>query len=137
MLDALPLLDRLSFMANHAGARHRLLAENIAQANTPGYRAHDLAPFAEMMARDAPGAAPGTVTAARMTRPGHADAAQSSVPSAFVPREIDAPAAPNGNSVIVEEQMLRAAEAESQHRLALRLYAKSAELMRLGLGRLR
>jgi len=34
-------------MATHAGRRQALLAENVANADTPGYRPRDLATFAE------------------------------------------------------------------------------------------
>lgn len=134
MLDDLPLIQRLSLMAAHGSARQRVLSENVAHANTPGFRARDLSTFADLMGPRAIGA--GATPAPKVTRPGHAGAEARSFVNFGVHR-IDTPAAPNGNNVVLEDQVIRAAGAESQHRLALRLYAKSAELMRLGLGRLR
>ncbi|MEL6335189.1 MAG: hypothetical protein AAFQ88_00960 [Pseudomonadota bacterium] len=119
-------------MAAHGAARHRVIAGNLSQANTPGYRAQDVVPFDQMIARSDRGA---SREPARMTRIGHADRPNGEI---AIPRmAIGGPAAPNGNDVVIEDQTLRAAEAESQHRLALRLYDKSIALLRLGLGRLR
>ena len=86
-------------MARHAAARQRVIAENLANADTPGYGARDVPDFAE------------TLTSSfdvRATRPGHATGANE---RATPPPETQAlPTAPNGNSVVVEDQSLRAVE---------------------------
>lgn len=126
MLSDLPLLQDASAMARHAAARQRVIAENLANADTPGYGARDVPEFAE------------TLTSSfdvRATRPGHATGANE---RATPPPETQAlPTAPNGNSVVVEDQILRATAAESQHRLAFTIYSKAIDLMRTGLGRVR
>jgi len=72
---------------------------------------------------------------ARATRPGHAGASEAPrAPRSF---ELPQPPEPNGNSVSVEDQAVRAAEAQHQHAMALAVYSKAVDIFRLGLGRAR
>jgi flagellar basal-body rod protein FlgB len=126
----LTLLRLASSLAAHATARQGLVAENVAHADTPGYRARDLAGFAETL--DAgPGFTPQT------TRPGHLDFGAD--PRGFEAQEIAAFGAetPNGNSVSLEDQMIRAAETRQSHELALGVYRKTMDILRAGIGRAR
>lgn len=127
MIEDLKIFQMASSMARHASARMRVIAENVANADTPGYRARDLQSFSNLVNRDfTPNA----------SRPGHVNAANQSqertrpdlVFLSHVP-------SPNGNSVSIEDQALRAVETQGQHRLARDVYAKSIDIMRLGLGR--
>ena len=124
----LSILNLASALAAHAATRQRLIAENVANADTPGYRARDVADFAAAL-----DAAPGF--AARTTRPGHI--AFGDDPHGFAPREQAALGAetPNGNSVSLEDQMLRAAEVRQSHDLALGVYAKSLAILRATVAR--
>jgi flagellar basal-body rod protein FlgB len=125
---SLQILSLASALAAHASTRQRLIAENVANADTPGYRARDLADFAASLT-----AAPGF--AARATRPGHR--AFGADPHGFEPRAQAALGAgtPNGNSVSLEDQMMRAAAARQEHALALGVYAKSLAILRATVAR--
>jgi flagellar basal-body rod protein FlgB len=122
-------LSLASALAAHAAARQQVLAENVAHADTPGYRARDIADFAAIV--DSQQGA----FAARTTRPGHipfgADA------RGFEPREQTALGAetPNGNSVSLEDQMMRSAEVRQGHEMAIGVYAKSLEILRAAVTR--
>lgn len=117
-------------LASYSSLRQGVIAQNIANADTPGFRARDLLPFAEAYADAA--VAPGGL---RATRPGHLD------PAAPAPRLFAGPAhapgteSPNGNTVGLEDQMMRAAQTRLQHDLALGVYSKSLAILRAGLGR--
>ena len=65
MFDRIDTLRMASSLTAHASARQGLAARNVANADTPGFRAHDLGRFAETY-RSAP------ATELRATRPGHA-----------------------------------------------------------------
>ena len=86
-----------------------MISENVAHADTPGYRARDIADFATTLEST-------PAFAARTTRPGHigfgADA------RGFEPREATAFGAetPNGNTVSLEDQMIRAAGGAAEPR---------------------
>ena len=119
----LEILNLASALAAHAAARQQVISENIAQADTPGYRARDIADFAAIVDE-------GPAFAARLTRTGHT--AFGADPSGFEPREaaVFGAETPNGNSVSLEEQMIRAAEVRQEHDMALGVYAKALEVLR-------
>jgi flagellar basal-body rod protein FlgB len=123
----LTLLRLASSLAAHATARQTVVSENIAHADTPGYRARDIADFSETL--ESPS------MAARTTRPGHMPFGTEA--GGFEAQEIAALGAetPNGNSVSLEDQMMRAAEVRQSHDLALGVYRKSMDILRAGLGR--
>ena len=125
----LNILRLASGLAAHASSRQRVVAENIAHADTPGYRARDVAEFSESLRGGTP------AFAAKVTRPGHL--AFGADPNGFAVREVTALGAesPNGNTVSLEDQMMRAAEVRQSHDMALGVYRKSLDILRASLGR--
>jgi flagellar basal-body rod protein FlgB len=123
----LNVLRLASALAAHATARQQLISENVAHADTPGYRARDIGDFAATL-ETAP-------FAAKVTRPRHVGFGAD--PRGFEAVEAAAFGAetPNGNSVSLEDQMLRAAEVRQEHELALGVYAKSLDILRATLSR--
>jgi len=122
----LTILRMADAMARHAAARHELIARNIANADTAGYRAVDYGSFAAQL---------GDGYSPRATRERHLhgrvdalrfDAEHSAAPDA---------AGPNGNDVSLADQMARAAQAMGAHDRALTIYRKSMDILRMGLGR--
>ena len=128
MFEDLPLIRMASALSRHAGARHRVIAENVANADTPGYRARDVREFAGYV---------NEAFAARATRPGHVTASLNAAqrPAIFVDPSVQPSG--NGNSVSLEAEMVRATETQGQHAMAAAIYRKAHELLRLGLGRAR
>ncbi len=115
-------------MATHAGKRQAMVAQNMANADTPGYKRRDIEPFAAAYDRGGPHAA------MHASRPGHLNGiAQSG--SRWAELTPDAPADPNGNSVSIEEEMLTAVEVKRQHDRALAIYKTSLNVLRASLGK--
>lgn len=127
MFTSLNVFKMAHAMAVHAGQRQALVAENVAHADTPGYRARDLPSFATSFS----GA--GADIAAHATRPGHLFGTGTDGP--VQPRVLDRPASSNGNTVSIEDQMLQAADVKRQHDRALAIYKSSMTLLRTSLGR--
>ena len=50
-METIQLLDLASRKSAWLAARQATLASNVANANTPGYRAKDIAPFADVLAK--------------------------------------------------------------------------------------
>jgi flagellar basal-body rod protein FlgB len=127
MHQNLTLFRMAHAMASHAGTRQAVIAQNIANADTPGYRPRDLVPFADMITGRGD-----LVT--RATRASHLDA----IDPINSPRIIDAKATgqnnPNGNGVSLEEQMLHAVDVKRQHDRALAIYKFSLGMLRSSLG---
>ena len=107
-------------------SRQRVLAQNIANADTPGYRPQDVAPFARLLA-DAAGPDLAVTNAAHLAPAG--GALRGRADRTAMERT------PNGNAVSLDEQALRIAETDSQHSLAVSLHRKYLALFRTALGR--
>lgn len=110
-------------MASHAGTRQALISQNIANANTPDYHAKDIKPFKEVYARR--GALSGDMIS---TRPSHINGQGPGTDWAITTD--DTGAGPNGNSVSVEDQILKGVEVKRQHDRALAIYRSSMKLLR-------
>lgn len=126
MFENLKVLQTAFAMARHAGARQAVTAANMANADTPGYRARSIAPFMNSYN--------GTEqTALRTTRAGHLNNAAKS-PAAQA-KLGDSEPAPNGNSVSLEHEMLNAVEIQREHNRALAIYKHSLDVLRTSIGR--
>lgn len=127
MFDKLEIFKMAQGMATHAAARQSVLSQNIANADTPGYRAKDVAAFADIY-REAP-----KTGSLRQTRDGHLSSSTTdSVSAQFA---VEASVAPNGNSVSLEEEMVKAAETKGQHDTALAIYKSALGIMRSSIGK--
>ena len=123
MFTDLKLLHTASSLARHSVERHAQIAENIANADTPGFKAKDLEPFAEAYAKSERAAA--------------MQAHQSNfAQSAFRAERIDIPgvSSPNGNTVSLEDQMTRSSAAARSHDTAITIYTKALSMLRASLG---
>lgn len=114
MFNDLKVLTEAAALARYAAARQEVIAENIANADTPGFKARDLEPFEAVYSRRL------------QTRDG----------AAAAPRLVENRdgASPNGNTVSLEDQMWRSAAAARQHETAVTLYAKTLSILRVALG---
>ena len=108
-------------------ARQRVLAANIAHADTPGYRPRDLRPFAAMLAGRGEG------VALTRTDPRHIGPAESG-PRPVADRRVPEQAA-TGNAVALDQQALKVAETDTAHALATALRQRWLGMFRAALGR--
>jgi len=126
MYQTLDVFQTAAAMARHAGQRQAVVAQNIANADTPGYHARQIDSFAEVHRKVSP-------TGMRGTRPGHLGRVDAAAGAGAGPRNSEP--APNGNAVSLEQEMLHAVEVAREHSRALTIYRKSMEILRLSLGR--
>jgi len=126
MFDSLALFRLSSGQAAHAAQRQAVTAANVANADTPGFRAGAIDDFAELLrTRPAP--------VLRQTRPGHR-AGQAGAAAARV-HDAGGQAAPNGNTVALEREMVTAIRAGQEQAQALAIYRHGLTVLRLALGR--
>ncbi len=118
MTSDLSILKMASAMAEHASRRHGVISKNIANADTPGYKAKDIAPFAEIYNKAA--------------RTG-AEISDVSQNSKLI--DTNSPADPNGNTVSLEEQMLKSSSTVGKHDLAMLMYRKTLDMMKMAIGK--
>jgi flagellar basal-body rod protein FlgB len=106
------------------GESQKVVAENVANADTPGFRARTTTDFDEMLS--------GARTAGlSVTDPRHIGGTQAAGPV----RAIEDPdvwsTSLDGNSVVLEQQAIRASELGGAYQLAATLYRKGHEFLRL------
>lgn len=118
MMKSTNLQNLVSAMASHAAQRHAVIAENIANSDTPGYKAKDLQPFSEVFHDSQMSTKPIDTSSFSVIESGGGDAYS-----------------PNGNSVSLEEEMMKSAETQNDHALALMLYRKSLSMMKMAVGK--
>ena len=111
--------------------RQEVLTQNIANADTPNYAAHDLkaqsfkgllqpaAPQMQLAATDASHLGP--------TRPGKK--------TDDVVDKKTYESSPTGNGVVLEEQLLKVADTQASYRLAASLYSKHLSMIKAAIGR--
>jgi flagellar basal-body rod protein FlgB len=129
----LPVLDVLRAKMKWHQARQRVLAENVANADTPGFNARELKPLEFQSMVKASGAAG---TDMHVTNVRHISETQSSAEGTEHRREDDSDfdTTPSGNSVVLEEQMMKVAQNQMDYQAATTLYSKSIGLLRMALG---
>lgn len=104
-------------LAAHSATRQGVIATNVAHADTPGYRARDVEDFSETLRRMM-AAPPRTAAEARL-----------------LPVAPGANLSPNGNTVSLETEMVKATEARHQFDLALTVTRSVGTIIRTSLGR--
>jgi len=129
MFDKLEILKMAGSMANHAAARQSVLARNVANADTPGYRTKDIASFAKTYRDSADSFAP------RATRAGHFSGSVASTDDYAPHVDASASVSPNGNSVSLESEMMKSVQTRIQYDTALAVYKSVLGIMRSSLGR--
>jgi flagellar basal-body rod protein FlgB len=128
--EDLPLLGMLKNRMRWLETRQKVLAENVANAETPGYRARDLKKpvFAEMMTASS-GA--GDAVGMAVTSPMHMAATGLSEAQFGARRAPSFETTPDGNSVVMEDEMMKVAETQQDYQVASLLYTKSLSLLKM------
>lgn len=127
------LFKAIGAKMNYLDQRQRVIAQNIANADTPSYQPKDLLPvdFGRVLKE----VTNEPVVRAETTNKLHMPPAN----------EIEAPEnreqkkvyeeAPAGNAVILEEQMVKSARNQMDYNLMTNLYQKNVSMIRMALGR--
>jgi len=111
--------------------RQEVIAQNIANSDTPNYRANDLKEFdPKNIGRDRQ-----FILAMQATTPGHSQGLNK--PQNFKDEEVrkNYEVAPGKNAVILEEQMVKMNENQVDYQTMTRLYAKQKTMFISALGR--
>ncbi len=125
MFQNLDVFRTAMALAQHSGKQQALSAQNIANADTPHYRAVGLPDF-DQTVRDG-------MMDQRATRESHLNGQQDgTLPEA---RERPDTVDPNGNSVSIETEMVSAVDAARAHNRALSIYRSNLNILRASLGR--
>ena len=133
-LPDVPLLSMLRERMTWLNQRQDVLTQNVANADTPGFVARDLKPqdFSdELRQSQDPMPSAGQLM---ITDPRHISLS-SSTSGPFEDYEVrDAEANPNGNSVSLEQEMIKVSDTQAQFQAATNLYAKTITMMKTAIG---
>ncbi|WP_040608972.1 flagellar basal body rod protein FlgB [Pseudooceanicola batsensis] len=118
--------DLASRRMNWLGARQQVIAQNVANSDTPGYKARDVSNFAEVL-RGAGGAGVRTTDSRHIGGVGGGAIDGVNIREDEGAHEVSL----DGNSVALEQQSIKAAEISENYRLAAQLYRKGHEMLTL------
>lgn len=133
-LTDIPLLAGLREKMSFLNARGKVLAENVANADTPNYKARDLKPtdFRAILAgegRSIQAASAGV----RVADPRHIAPTVDGGMAYRVEVRPDAEGSVDGNRVSIEDQMMKVSDTRMQYELASNLYRKAMGLLRIAI----
>ena len=125
-VNGLPILGFLKSAMQWHEARQRVLAENVANADMPGFKPRDLVRMSEGDMRPRP-----TAAAVALTHPAHIAGAPAAGGGSYAEREEQGwETTPDGNSVVLEEQMMKLTQNQMDHQTVAALYGRSLALLR-------
>ncbi len=129
-LSQIPFIAALNRRRAWLEQRQEVLAHNIANADTPGFRPHDLRPltFRRMIDR------PDTRLQLAATRTGHLPGLAAPGPFRSAESRRTYETAPDGNAVVLEEQLAKVDQTKLGHKLVNELYRKHLSFFRIAAG---
>ena len=123
------LLRLMTEKMAYLGQRQAVLAQNVANANTPGFKAKDLAPFSFNDALKE--ASAGMV----VTDPRHIVPASMAGVNASTKKAHSFETVPSGNSVELEQQMMQVSETAVDYQAVTSVYHKIMGLFKTAIGK--
>ncbi|MCZ6839752.1 MAG: flagellar basal body rod protein FlgB [Alphaproteobacteria bacterium] len=128
-----PIMQMMTKRMSWLSRRTEIIAQNVANADTPGFKARDLKPvnFREMVDREAGSRNAGP----RLTNARHLTGTRATL-------SFDTERAPdrfetsiNGNDVSLEQQLTRLGQTQLSYQATTNLYRKHLDMFRIALGR--
>lgn len=138
-LNNIPIMQALKDRLAWLSQKQKVIAENVANADTPGYIAKDLTPqdFSSLLDNAPEQANDGMQMRVHLksSKAGHTGGMGSTSGGANI---IDAKvidASPNGNTVVLEEEMMKMSKTQMEYSMVTNLYKKHVTLLKTALGR--
>jgi flagellar basal-body rod protein FlgB len=123
--------------------RQEVLAQNIAEANTPGYKAKDIKPadFRDVLGQAGRGPAPaamaGRPLTLTVTNPAHFTGVHPGPKTAaeYQVKDRDAPGRLSGNDVVIEDELAKVGQTAMDYELTTNLYKQHIAMFKTALDR--
>jgi flagellar basal-body rod protein FlgB len=138
-LNGIPLFSLMRSKLGYLSERQKVIAQNVANASTPGFTPQDLKEFNKQQGLAGPQSAAAIVAQPAPTDAGVSLGSPLTSHKLSQSRNYVAQAAPdsettlNGNQVVLEEQMLKMSESRSDYEAAIGFYQKSLGLLHLAI----
>ena len=129
-ISDLPIFSMLRTRMNWHQERQRLLAENVANADTPNFRPRDLAPldFGKQVQQASGQLQLALTSPTHLSGPAGTGRFASARPGKYDVR-------PAGNAVNLEDEMMKVAANQMDHQAAISLYSRSMGLLKTAIGK--
>lgn len=132
----IPLFNVMKSKLGYLSERQTLLAQNVANADTPDYKAKDIAApdFKAIATRLQSGTS--NRMPMQLTSPKHLTG-NATANTIFIAenRPTTYEQNPNGNNVVVEEEMMRVAENQAEYQKVLGIYRKTVDMFKIAIGK--
>jgi flagellar basal-body rod protein FlgB len=128
-ISDIPVLSILRHRMQWQQERQRVLAENIANSDTPGFKPKDLVEPDSFLSSPSSSAATGLTR----TDPAHIALSAASTTNSETNKN-DYETRPTGNAVSLEDEMMKVAQNQMDYQAATSLYEKSLGLFKTALG---
>jgi flagellar basal-body rod protein FlgB len=134
-LNKIPVFAALTKRMHWLNQRQKVLAENIANSDTPGYSPKDLKEldFKQELSRSNAKNIKMAVSSSSHIVPTGMD--RSDVSFGKVAQKDVYETTPDGNSVVLEQQLMKVTETKMDYELMTNLYRKHMGMLRTALGR--
>lgn len=129
----LPLFSVLKGRMRWLEERQKVLAENVANADTPRYRSRDLKQLDFNAELNATMQQPRVTLAA--TTPGHISTSTGDSTSFPQGPRGGFETKPSGNAVVLEEEMMKVAQTQLDHQTVTSLYARGLAMIKMAIGK--
>jgi flagellar basal-body rod protein FlgB len=130
-LSQIPLFAMLRDRMGYLSQRQQVIAQNVANSDTPGFQPKDLKAFSFDARLEALRQAQSTA-GPMMTQPNHMSLAHGSAAKRFkTATNRDSETRLDGNAVVLEEEMQKMTDARMNFDAAIGFYQKSLGLIRL------
>ena len=135
MTQDITLFKAISAKMGYLDARQKVLANNVANADTPNYRAKDLTDvdFGSLLKDITSGDRMNVHL--ETTKKGHMPDPNNIEKGEEMKRRATYEVAPAGNAVILEEEIIKANQNTMDYNMMTNLYSKHISMMRTALGR--
>lgn len=128
----MPVFSALTDKMRWHQSRQGLLAENVANAETPGFRGRDLAQYD--FADRSSGFSTATVATAA-TQPMHFSVSSSEGGAFGAQRMANFEITPEGNGITLEDEMMKVTTNMMDYQAATSIYQKSIKILKTAMGR--
>ncbi len=132
--SSISLFNIMKTKLDYLSQRQAVLAQNIANADTPGYKAKDVAApdFKKLVHANT---TPATKLRLAATQGNHIQQSSASGGSfRIIKRANTSELNPNGNNVTIEDEVAKAAQNQQEYQKALNLYSKSISMFKMAIG---
>jgi flagellar basal-body rod protein FlgB len=134
-INDIPLMSMLKDRMSWLSKRQDVLSQNVANADVPGYTPKDLKPQDFDKTLRSTLAQFRSASTLAVTDPRHIPVSTEKA-RGFETRDTpDVAAAPGGNSVSLEAEMIKIADTQAQYQAAANLYGKAITMMKVAIGR--